>query len=186
MMQSGLRRHGAQARRQLTAEYRSLASRRIAERFLSSRYFLSARTLACYISVGAEVDTTAIIERAWCANKRIFVPVTEPGRLLSFRLLEPDTQLVRNDFGLWEPEPGETIAAANIDVVATPLVAFDDQRHRIGMGGGYFDSTFAFLGRRRHWCRPKLIGLAFDCQRVEKIQPNPWDIRLYRVFTEAR
>ena len=185
MKQSGLRRKGASARRSLDADYRSQASRRIADRFLASHSFLSARTLACYISVGAEVETTAIIQRAWCARKRIFVPVTAANRHMEFRLLEPDTPLVRNEFGLWEPRAGDTIDAANIDVVVTPLVAFDDQGHRIGMGGGYFDSTFAFLKTRRNWFHPKLIGLAFDCQRVEKIQPNPWDIRLYRVLTEV-
>lgn len=185
MMQSGLRRQSRRARRSLTPEYRSLASRRIADRFLASRYFLSARTLACYISVGDEVDTAAIIERAWCAGKRIFVPVTTPDRQMTFRSLDRETPLVRNNFGLWEPISGDKIAPANIDVVVTPLVAFDESGHRIGMGGGYFDSTFAFLKFRRHWFHPKLVGLAYDCQRVEKIEPNPWDIRLYRVYSEA-
>jgi len=185
MKQSGLRRNAANARRALTADYRSRASRRIAERFLASHHFLSARTLACYISVGVEVDTGAIFERAWCARKRIFVPITVPDRQMEFRLLEPDSPLVRNDFGLWEPLGGESIEPANIDVVVTPLVAFDERGHRIGMGGGYFDTTFAFLKTRRNWFHPKLVGVAFDCQRVEKIQPNPWDIPLYRVITEA-
>ena len=66
-----------------------------------------------------------------------------------------------------------------LDVVITPLVAFDEYGHRIGMGGGYFDRTFSFLGNRQSWFHPKLVGLAFACQKVEKIQPNPWDIRLF-------
>jgi 5-formyltetrahydrofolate cyclo-ligase len=69
--------------------------------------------------------------------------------------------------------------------VLTPLVAFDEQHNRIGMGGGYYDRSFAFLKNRKQLIQPKLIGLAFDCQRVEKITANPWDIRLYSVITET-
>ena len=102
-----------------------------------------------------------------------------------FRETLPGTDLVRSDFGLWEPASGTLIDASKLDVVVTPLVAFDVQRNRIGMGGGYFDRTFAFLGGRTHWLRPKLIGVAFECQRVQKITGNPWDIRVFRVLTEA-
>jgi 5-formyltetrahydrofolate cyclo-ligase len=54
------------------------------------------------------------------------------------------------------------------------------------MGGGYFDRCFHFLKHRRKWLRPKLLGIAFDCQKVEKIVSNPWDIPLYQVITEIR
>jgi 5-formyltetrahydrofolate cyclo-ligase len=66
------------------------------------------------------------------------------------------------------------------------VVAFDARRHRVGMGSGYFDRCFAFLKHNRQWQRPKLIGVAFECQRVEKIVPNPWDVRLYKLVTERR
>jgi len=102
-----------------------------------------------------------------------------------FRELLPDTPLLKNRFGIWEPAIGTIISPKAIDVVITPLAAFDEQRNRVGMGGGYFDRCFAFLAHRRQWLRPKLIGVAFNCQKVEKIVPNPWDIRLYRVFTES-
>ena len=79
----------------------------------------------------------------------------------------------------------ETIDVDELDVVVTPLVAFDNQRNRIGMGGGYFDRTFTYLRNRQYWLRPKLIGVAFECQRVATIAPNPWDIPIFRVFTES-
>ena len=163
---------------------RDAASSRIAERVIRSREFLACATVACYLSVGNEVDPGAIILRGWRAKKHIFAPVTDLQGRMVFRELRPDTPLEKNQFGLWEPAFGAIISPKNLDVVITPLVAFDDQCHRIGTGGGYFDRCFAFLKHRRRWCRPKLIGLAFDCQKVDKITPNPWDIRLYRVVTE--
>ena len=131
-----------------------------------------------------EVDPRGIIARAWRANKRVFCPVVTRHGEMVFRNLLVDSVLERGSFGIWEPVAGATIAPRDLDVVVTPLVAFDNQRHRIGMGGGYYDRCFAFLRRRQYWIRPKLFGVAFDCQEVEKIQPNPWDIRLYRVFRE--
>ncbi len=170
----------------MTSPERSRASRRIVDAFLNSRYFLCSQTIACYVSMWDEVDTGAIIERAWRAKKRIFLPVTTAQGRMHFRETLPESVLAKNDFGLWEPVSGEHLDANKLDVVVTPLVAFDDYGNRIGQGGGYFDRTFAFLADRKYWLHPKLIGLAFDCQRVRKIAPNPWDIRVFRMFTETR
>jgi 5-formyltetrahydrofolate cyclo-ligase len=169
----------------MDAAHRIEVSRRICKRFLRSRYFLTSRMIACYLSAWDEVDTSEIIERAWNANKRIFAPVVRERRQMVFCELLPDTKLVRNEYGLWEPPCADLANPARIDIVVTPLVAFDRNMNRIGMGSGYFDRTFAFLGARKRWLHPKLIGLAFDCQEVEKISPNPWDIRLYRIFSET-
>jgi 5-formyltetrahydrofolate cyclo-ligase len=65
------------------------------------------------------------------------------------------------------------------------LVGFDRACHRLGMGAGFYDRSLAFLQQRRHWRRPRLIGLAHECQRVEALAPKPWDIPLDAVITEA-
>jgi len=181
-----LRIDARKKRRSMTAPERARASRRIADRFLNSRYFMASDTIGCYVSTWDEVDTSAIIERAWRAKKRIFLPVTGSHRVLRFRETLPETELAMNDFGLWEPVSGKPIDVNDLDVVVTPLVAFDSNRNRIGMGGGYFDRTFSFLRDRQYWLRPKLIGVAFEIQRVREITPNPWDIPVFRVYTECR
>jgi 5-formyltetrahydrofolate cyclo-ligase len=163
---------------------RDAASTKIASIITRSHEFFASKTIACYLPMQNEVDTSSIVLRSWRAKKRIFAPVTNSKGSMTFREMLPDTPLVKNRFGLWEPATGAVISAKAIDIVITPLVAFDDQCNRIGMGGGYFDRCFAFLKHRRHWRHPKLIGVAFQCQKVEKILPNPWDIRLYRVITE--
>ena len=107
------------------------------------------------------------------------------GFVLGARLEAASTPLEQNSFGIWEPVDGELISPRNLDIAITPTVAFDKNNNRIGMGGGYFDRCFAYLRHRHLWFRPKLIGVAFACQEVEEIRPNPWDIRLYTVFSDA-
>lgn len=103
---------------------------------------------------------------------------------MQFKEVGAKTSLRANSFGLLEPNSGQTIDARSLDVVITPLVAFDKKNNRVGMGGGYFDRTFAFLKDRKSYFHPKLVGVAFACQEVEQIVPNPWDIRLFGVITE--
>jgi len=182
---SRLRHSAIDARRSMSDDARDNASSIICHKVIHSHEFLSCKTIACYLPLPDEVDPTAIINRAWCAKKRIFSPVTDTRGNMIFRQLTPNTDLRRNDFGLLEPASGPVVAAKSIDLVITPVVAFDNECHRIGMGGGYFDRCFYFLRHRKKWLRPKLLGVAFDCQKVEKIAPNPWDIRLYRIITES-
>lgn len=180
-----LRRKSLVARRAMSREARANSSSIICKRVLSGRLFFSSARIACYLPMSDEVDTLEIIERGWRANKRIFVPVLiRHGRML-FREIRRETTLRRNAFDLWEPQSGEIISPRNLDLVITPTVAYDEDNHRIGMGGGYFDRCFSFLRYRRHWLRPKLVGLAFSCQKVEKISPNAWDIPLYKVISDS-
>jgi 5-formyltetrahydrofolate cyclo-ligase len=118
-------------------------------------------------------------------GKQVSAPVLGKNGTMRFRKLNADSSLSPNRFGLLEPQEGEFVDPHRLDIVITPLVAFDSSGNRIGMGGGYFDRTFSFLKTRKLWMRPKLIGVAFACQKVKKISPNPWDIGLFRIVTEA-
>lgn len=169
----------------MSIDERNAASSSIAQKVIRSHEFIAAKTIACYLPMRDEVDPGRIIARAWCAKKRVFTPIVRKHGTMTFCELGPDSMLQRNHYGIWEPVSGVEVAARDLDLVITPLVAFDDKHDRIGMGGGYYDRCFAFLKHRRHWLRPKLLGVAFDCQKVEKIVPNPWDIRLYAVVSEA-
>ena len=178
------RRAAKSARRALSPDYRLTASNTIADRVVRMHEFTACEKLACYLPMPDEVDATAVIARAWRMKKQVYAPVIDRHGGMVFVRLHADTKLTRNWYGLWEPESGAQISARDIDLVITPVVAFDKHRHRIGMGSAYFDRCFAFLRHKKHWRRPKLVGLAFNCQQVEKIKPNPWDIPLYRVITE--
>ncbi len=167
------------ARASMSESERDHASDVIAQKVVSASWFRRAEYLACYLAAPDEVNTWEIISRAWAMKKRVFAPVIEKNRHMQFVQIREDSELMPNRFGLLEPVGGETVTARMLDVVLTPVVAFDADNQRIGMGGGYFDTTFSFLKHRAHWHHPKIVGLAFACQKVEKIEPNPWDIRLF-------
>lgn len=185
-MKSKQRRHALDARRSMSREQRDTASKKINSKIVHSREFTAAESVACYLPMRDEVDPSHIIERAWRANKRVFCPVIGKKRSMVFQQLERDTTVIRNSYGLWEPVDSETISPNHLDLVVTPLVAFDKDNNRIGMGGGYFDRCFSFLRCRRHWISPKLVGVAFACQQVDQIDPNPWDIRLHSVCSDTK
>ena len=67
-----------------------------------------------------------------------------------------------------------------------PLVAFDGAGNRLGMGGGFYDRTFAYLRTRAVWKRPQLIGVAYEFQRLEALPVQTWDIPLQGIATEKR
>ena len=68
-------------------------------------------------------------------------------------------------------------------LVVTPLVGFDHRGHRLGMGGGWYDRSFAF--RRDRAAPPWLVGAAFDTQRVDALDRADWDIPLDAVCTQS-
>jgi len=169
----------------MSVDARRSASKIINNKVISSREFRAAKSVGCYLPMQDEVDPSEIIARAWRANKRVFCPVMGKKGNMIYRFLGRDTTLLRNSFGLWEPIDSEIVSARDLDLVITPLVAFDNNNNRIGMGGGYFDRCFSYLRHRQYWRSPKLLGVAFACQEVDEIHPNAWDIRLYGVCSET-
>jgi len=184
-----LRQQLRQARRALSATQRRHAAEQAARRLARLPRFRNARRIAAYIASDGELDPMPLVERAWSLGKQVYLPVLLPvgGRRLWFAPWEPDDLLLRNRYGIPEPAhaPWTRISPHILDLVLTPLVGFDAQGHRLGMGGGYYDRTFAFLRSHRCWRHPHLIGLAHECQRVEALTPNPWDVPLEGVVTET-
>jgi 5-formyltetrahydrofolate cyclo-ligase len=137
-----------------------------------------------FLSFDGEPSLAELIEAATLRGKRLYAPVLK-GMSMTFRELKVRGRLVANFFGILEPELGARIDARALDLVLTPLVAFDDRGIRIGVGRGYYDRCFRFLRHRTRWQRPKLLGVAYELQRVPPLTAYPWDIPLWGVVTEA-
>lgn len=178
------------ARRALDDHQRRQCAEDCARHLLNHPAFRNARRIAAYLPADGELDTAPLIERAWEMGKRVYLPVLLPHgeNRLWFARYTPDTQLLRNRFGIPEPMRASRarVAPLSLDLVLTPLVAFDTHGHRLGMGGGFYDRSFAYLLRHRRWLRPCLIGLAYDFQRQARLPDRAWDVPLHAIATDRQ
>jgi 5-formyltetrahydrofolate cyclo-ligase len=142
-----------------------------------------ANRIAVYLSNDGELSTTSFIDWCWQKKKEVYLPVIHPfsSENLLFLRYQADTQLVSNRYGILEPKLDVTKVCplAEFDVICTPLVAFDNTGARLGMGGGFYDRSLA------NWQQTKLypLGLAHDCQLVESVPVESWDIPLPEIIT---
>ena len=170
-------------RRSLSGDERRSAQTQAARWLARCAPLRRARRVAIYLAVDGEADPAAIAAQALARGQWIYAPVLH-GDTLRFARLTRDTPLHENRFGILEPAPACRIDPRHLDVVLTPLVAFDDSGTRIGMGGGYYDRCFSFLGARNRWLRPKLIGVGYEFQRLAAIRRRSWDVPLWAAVTE--
>jgi 5-formyltetrahydrofolate cyclo-ligase len=165
-------------------------SHQLCQRLTQHRLYRNSQRIAAYLSANGEVDTHPLIEHAWSVGKQVYLPVLRPfgDNRLWFARHEPATPLGKNRYHIAEPEIDHVkrVEAWALDLVLTPLVGFDEQGNRLGMGGGFYDRSFAHLLRRRHWQKPRLVGLAFDFQQVKRLPVQHWDVPLTAVATENR
>ena len=180
---TALRRRVRQRRRALSGAQRQTAQQQAACRLRWLSPLWRARSVAIYLAVDGEADPGAIAAMALTRGQRVYAPVLH-GQTLRFARLTGDSPLRRNRFGILEPAAADCIDPRQLDVVLTPLVAFDDSGTRIGMGGGYYDRCFGFLKQRIRWIRPKLIGLAYEFQRLGTVSRSDWDVPLWAAVTE--
>ena len=178
-----MRREVRSARRAIPAAERHAADALIVARIRSLPLWRSARHVALFIPFDGEPDLTPLLKSS--GRRSFFVPVITP-KEMSFVALGPGITLAPNFFGILEPEPKIYIDPRTLDLVLTPLVAFDDRGTRVGVGAGYYDRCFKFLLHRAHWRRPKLVGCAYELQHRKSIPRNPWDVPLCAAVTERR
>jgi len=167
-------------------------ARRRAETLITARVrrlpaYRRARSVAAYLPFDAEVDLSDLLADAIGAGKSVYLPRVGRGsqRSLRFVRVRPGDPLRANRFGIGEPTPikGVRRPPGRIDLVLVPVVGFDETGTRLGMGGGYYDRCFARLAGRGA-SRNRLTGVAFECQKVDRIPRMPWDVPLYAVVTE--
>jgi 5-formyltetrahydrofolate cyclo-ligase len=178
-----LRRELRAKRRALPNGIRAQADRAIGAHIRNLPEFRRARRVALFMSFDGEPSLAALVDLARRQRKQLYVPVLH-GMTMTFAELEPGATLAPNFFGILEPKLGGEIDARQLDLVLTPLVGFDDLGVRLGVGRGYYDRCFRFLRHRRHWHRPKLLGVAYELQRVPPLVPSSWDVPLWGVVTE--
>jgi 5-formyltetrahydrofolate cyclo-ligase len=184
-----LRRQILAQRRQLSTHEQTQAAQRVAQQWVSHPLFYRSKHIAFYLANNNELDPAPLLQLAWRQQKTCYLPVLHPlalNRLWFMPYFEGD-KLFPNRYGVLEPliDAKRLFPAWALQLVLTPLVAFDNRGHRLGMGGGFYDRTFAFLKHFRHRSHPYLVGLAYEFQKVNHLNPKPWDVPLHGVVTES-
>mgnify|MGYP001765702845 CR=1 FL=1 len=152
------------------------------------RLLARKRRIGFYVPAKSEIDVLPLLDRAVSMGADCYLPVV-PGRGLRklwFIRLGDRPTWVLNRYGIpeYQPPSARKVRAYQLDILFMPLLGFDAHGWRIGMGGGYYDASLAKLSRRRHWHRPRLVGVAFSVQQVDKVPHDPWDVPLNGVLTE--
>ncbi|WP_417474561.1 5-formyltetrahydrofolate cyclo-ligase [Luteimonas mephitis] len=177
-----LRRAIRAQRRTTPASERIAAAEGLAEQLLSLTFMPGRGHVAGYWAVDGEIGLHAWQLRlpptlTYC------LPVLH-GEQLRFAPWRPGAALVSNRFGIPEPDvaPDSLLAAEDMALVVAPLVAFDANCHRLGMGAGWYDRSFAFRHDRAP--PPWLVGAAFASQQVDAIAAEPWDVPMDAICSE--
>ncbi|MCL6351523.1 5-formyltetrahydrofolate cyclo-ligase [Pectobacterium polaris] len=177
-----------QRRRLLTPEQQSRFAQQACERVMAHPKIIQAESVAVFLSFDGELDTSPLIQQLWQQEKRVYLPVLHPFRAghLLFLCYAPDSELVRNRLKIMEPrlDVRQVLPLPQLDVLLTPLVAFDHLGQRLGMGGGFYDRTLQYRNQMSRGPYP--IGLAHDCQQVDALPVESWDIPLPEIITPSR
>ncbi len=148
--------------------------------------------LALYLANDGELNPQPFIDWCWYTKKthnvQIYLPVVHPfseGNLLFFNYT-PETIMTKNQFGISEPKLNITTQCSplELDIIFTPLVAFDKSGNRLGMGGGFYDRTLSYIQKNQTQNKlTNIIGLAHQCQEVESLPIEAWDMPLAEIIT---
>lgn len=168
-----------QRRQSVTPAQRDRAAEQIAKSALA--LVSNSKRIGLYYALPNEAPTQPLAQALWKIGKHVYLPRIHNDRHLHFFLWEQDTVLESGKLGIPTPTSNTTeVSAGNLDLIFIPLLGFDQSGHRLGMGGGYYDTTLSRIAQ------PIKIGVAFDCQEVEHIPVEEHDIRLDLVITESR
>ena len=185
MDKSSLRRDLRAQRRAVSEQQARAAAQRLL-RLAQTQHLLRFRRIGFYLPMHEEIDLIPLLNAALWLKRACYLPVIPQrgARRLWFSRIGSRGSWYQNRFGIFEHAARERRRAQQLDVLFLPLVAFDAQGNRLGMGGGYYDASLAYLRARRVFRKPKLIGVAYDFQRVPSLPSEAWDVPLDAVLTD--
>ena len=177
-----LRKPALEKRDKIDAACREKAGQKIAEKLLAHPAFNEAKVIMCYRAFRSEVPTDEIVKELLSRGKTLCYPVCEKAGIMHAYQPLNDASWQTSRMGIPEPikEKSRLIDPAELDIVICPMVAFDENKNRMGYGGGYYD-------RYLPQCIKALrIGIAFDVQRMEKLHTDSYDQPMDIIITEEK
>ena len=140
---------------------------------------LAGRIVGLYWPHRAEIDPRPLADELWSAGRIVALPaIVERHGPLEYRVWQKGAEMERGLYDIPVPQARDIV---DPDIVVVPLVGFDAANYRLGYGGGYFDRTLAALDPR-----PVTIGVGFEAALLDTIHPQPHDVAMDFVVTEAK
>ena len=185
-----LRRMLRNARRALTPSEQRQAAQGLYRQLAQHPLFRRAKHISLYLPTDGEIDPRLLLRAAQRRGKATYLPVLSawPRTKMVFQRVRPGDKLLPNRFRILEPRVNAQRQRQvwALDLVLLPLVGFDDAGGRLGMGGGFYDRSLAYLARRQSWRKPTLLGLAHECQKVESLAQASWDVPLQGTVSDKQ
>ena len=185
-----LRRMLRKARRALTPSEQLQAAHGLYRQLAQHPLFRRAKHISLYLPTDGEIDPRLLLRAAQRRGKATYLPVLSawPRTKMVFQRVKPGETLLPNRFRILEPRVNARRQRKvwALDLVLLPLVGFDDTGGRLGMGGGFYDRSLAYLARRKSWRKPALLGLAHECQKVDRLAQASWDVPLAGTVTDRQ
>ncbi len=173
-------------RQALGATERMTAATGVAASLEQLPEFLTDPRIAGYWAIDGELPLHSVVASLQRRGQRYYLPRLAGPRLLRFAPWHPGVAFEPNRYGIPEPAcaEGDLVEPSALDVVLVPLLGFDRRGHRLGYGGGYYDTSFAFLRERTEVAQPVYVGIGYAAQELDVIEASPWDVALDYVATE--
>lgn len=170
---SQLRKRLRQARLALSAHQVKVNSQAVISHLLTSKLWPQAEHIALYLPFNNEIDLQVLLDQ----DKNYYLPSIS-GQNMQFHRYSTDMSLMTTTYGLQQPKFKSQHPEPDLDLCLMPLLAFDYQGNRLGMGGGFYDRYF---GQNN---KTQLIGVAHALQQIIQLPTEPWDVKLNAIITE--
>ncbi len=170
-------------RRSISAPDRDKFAKQLLSQVQKLANFKNGQKIGLYLPNDGEIDPKYLQNLLKKQEISTYLPILVDKSLKFAKIGE---KFKKNQYGILEPISTDIIGAEQLDILFMPLVGFDKNKNRIGMGGGYYDRTLAFKKSQKMVKNPKLYGLAFDCQQVDKLDVQDWDVPLDAIITPSK
>lgn len=134
-----------------------------------------------FFPIRSEIDPRPLMDNLRQKGARLCLPVVKDRETIIFRELLRGAELVDTGFGT--SGPGDDAAVLDPEVMIMPMSVFDNNGGRIGYGAGHYDRAISRLAEKG--INPRLMGMAFDCQRIDAVPTEPHDQPLEAILTES-
>ena len=146
---------------------------------IKSKFRKKKIKLALYYPSSFEVNVLKLLEFNYISNQNLLLPVVKESNFMNFFRWKKNEVLQVNKFGMLEPIKTKKNVP---NIMLVPLLAFDEDKYRLGYGKGFYDRYLnKYLKRFKNILT---VGVAFSFQKYHKLPINNKDVKLNYIITE--